>query len=370
MVKLLSNNALTSMGLYTVAGTAATAVAMSGSWLQSNILAGGGRDKNLHFYYDKDRGGVVNVLAHRAVGLAAGYALDAAKSAIDDVINKYVTKLKDKGTVSLVADGQARKRKNAWDASRTEMLADNEKFGRMYINGGTDEAIYAIDAYGDRCIDALMLGIPLKNPITYRKQWIGRFGPGTASLPQDNLTTDTLVWYDCTALITVSGDKNLIISKVQGRDWSRKELVSNGDIKFSVSGHLMSNMPEIYPEVDLKKFRQIMQYKGIVRVNNQTFAAYDIDHIVISDFDIRQSEGRKDTLDYSFNAIGVQPAKDSAVKEDVVTIINTELSKASGSSSDKWTDVLNNVKNGVASMAGDIAKQGLANATGMLENIF
>lgn len=118
-----------------------------------------------------------------------------------------------------------------------------------------------------------------------------------------------MVWYDTTALVTINSDKNLIATRVQGRDYSRKELVSNGDIKFSVSGQITSGKPDIYPSEEVKKFIKVMQYKGIVKINNQILDQFGISHIVITDFNMPPRQGYKALQQYSFSAIGLQPEK-------------------------------------------------------------
>lgn len=102
-----------------------------------------------------------------------------------------------------------------------------------------------------------------------------------------------MVWYDTTALITINSDKNLIATRVTGRDYSRKELVSNGDIKFTVSGQITSGKPDIYPAEEMQKFYKIMQYKGIVKINNMVLDQLGITHIVIENFNVSPRQGYK-----------------------------------------------------------------------------
>lgn len=121
-------------------------------------------------------------------------------------------------------------------------------------NGSRDEKVKFY--WGNVCYDALMLSIPVANKIK-------------VSVAEADFMSDHLVWYDTTALISLSSDKNLILTRVTCRDYSRKELVSNGDLNFSISGHITSGIPDIYPSAEVQKFRQVMQYKGIIEVNNE-----------------------------------------------------------------------------------------------------
>lgn len=180
--------------------------------------------------------------------------------------------------------------------------------------------------------------------------------------------SDTLVWYDTTALITINSDKNLITTRVTGRDYSRKELVSNGDIKFSVSGQITSGRPDVYPSEEIKKFIKVMQYKGIVKINNQMLDQFGISHIVITDFSLTPREGYKAMQSYSFSAIGLQPEKELEIEQDTITIIpQTEM--ADTVDDNAWMSMLKNQLDGLKSMAGDLFSQGMGIASGMLDGL-
>ena len=57
----------------------------------------------------------------------------------------------------------------------------------------------------------------------------------------------SIAFCDLGATVSSQSSNNLILTKVQGRDYSRKELVSGGDINFTVTGKIVSNYPDIYP---------------------------------------------------------------------------------------------------------------------------
>lgn len=150
------------------------------------------------------------------------------------------------------------------------------------------------------------------------------------------------MWYDTTALITINSDKNLIATRVTGRDYSRKELVSNGDIKFTVSGQITSGKPDIYPAEEMQKFYKIMQYKGIVKINNMVLDQLGITHIVIENFNVSPRQGYKALQQYTFSAIGLQPENEIEISEDTISIIPQKNVSANDDDGSEWMKMLNN----------------------------
>lgn len=354
--------ALPNLGLSLTNGFAGDAVGMGNNWLQKNLANGFGKNQGaVQFYANYDAGGsVLNVLAKKAMGQAASMLKDEAMKQLKNGINKLLGKkidddAQENAMVKLIEKAQ----KN-----------DDAKYGVMKVNGGGN-AVVARDIYGNKCIDAIMLGIPVKEKVSYSVTVNKKSNGGDSGALGDGDTSfqsDTLVWYDPTALVTINSDRNLIITKVQGRDYSRKELVSNGDINFTVTGHILSNMPEVYPAADVQKFIQIMQYKGIVKVNNLILDQFHIDGIVIKDFSLSPKEGYKSQQDYTFNAVGIMPTEEVKVTEDTIDILDNSLKKASKEKS-PWQKLLDDQLDGLAQNATNAADQGLALATGMLDGI-
>lgn len=330
--------------------------------LQSKI-ANGGRDRNCKFYYNDGAGG--SILQVVVKGVVGGVVSELK----DEAVNAFNSLLNGKRTKSNIGA--------AWIESELKKQEEEAKeYGMMQVDGGT---IYALDDWGCKAPEALMLGIELDQSITvtqnfpvYRTRVIdakkGIYKEQEPNTINNVVTTKTLVWYDTTALVTINSDKNLIATRVQGRDYSRKELVSNGDIKFSVSGQITSGKPDIYPSEEVKKFIKVMQYKGIVKINNQILDQFGISHIVITDFNILPRQGYKALQQYSFSAIGLQPEKDIEISEDTISIIPQKVVADKEDDSSEWMKMLNNQLEGLKSMAADVFSQWVGLAAGMLEN--
>lgn len=346
--------------------------------LQS-VIANGGRDSNCKFYYNDGAGGsILQVVAKSVVGGAVADLKDVAVNAFNSLLNGK-TKDDQKTGYTWV--------QNAQNNQKTEW--GTQKYGQMKVNNEQD-TVYALDDWGITCTDALMLGILVDTPVHISQTWpnfrynspikvdkeTGAKSYQDATGNTDNRDTivndieksDTLVWYDTTALITINSDKNLITTKVAGRDYSRKELVSNGDIKFSVSGQITSGRPDEYPAAEVQKFIKIMQYKGIIKVNNQLLDQFGISNIVITDFSLTPKEGYKSTQTYSFSALGLQPKTEKEIKDDTVTVTAQSAMPAESDDS-AWMSMLKNQLEGLKSMASDLVSQGAGLASGMLEDV-
>lgn len=355
-------NSLNNLAITATNSAMTSAMGAMFNTLQSKI-ANGGRDRNCKFYYNDGAGGSILQVAVK------GAVRGAVSELKDEAVNAFNSLLNGKKTKAITG--------TAWVESELKKQEEEAKqYGMMQVDGGT---IYALDDWGCKSPDALMLGIELDQSITvtqnfpvYRTKVIdakkGIYKEQEPETINNIVNTKTLVWYDTTALITINSDKNLIATHVQGRDYSRKELVSNGDIKFSVSGQITSGKPDIYPTEEVKKFIKVMQYKGIIKINNQILDQFGISHIVITNFNLSPRQGYKALQQYTFSALGLQPEKEIEISEDTISIIPQKVLSEKEDDGSEWMKMLNNQLEGLKSMASDVFSQGLGLATGMLDS--
>lgn len=340
--------------------------------LQS-VIANGGRDSNCKFYYNLNAGGsVLRVVAKHIVGGLVPQLKEDASNGFNSLLNKKSSRESMSGEV--------------WTEDKNDtQQKEIENYGMMRVNNGKD-IVYALDDWGCLSSEAIMLGICTGNNVTISQSWPkfqsnSSYIAGPHNENNGSITTkiksDTLVWYDTTALVTVNSDKNLVVTRVQGRDYSRKELVSNGDIKFSVTGQISSKKPDVYPTQEVAKFLRIMQHKGVVKVTNQILAQFGITHIVITDFNLSPKEGYKSLQPYTFNALGLMPKKMEAITEDTVSIpeephlstLSTGEEALEEKSQNGWKDLFSKELDRLKSVSQDLADQGLGLATGYLDNL-
>lgn len=373
-------NSLNNLAITATKGSMASFIGGGWDYLQTK-LANGKRDTNCKFYYNEAGGSVYQVIGRY---LANGYV-----SGLSDML---------KNNFNSWMDGKKKKSVNGekWVARELEkQTKESQEYGKMMvksISGDKEVAIYALDDWGGIATEALMLSIETDQNITIKQEfpqyksiavpnkkdyfkrdtWINgsdsvSYREQAPEITRNEVTTHSLVWYDTTALITINSEKNLISTKVQGRDYSRKELVSNGDINFTVSGQITSGLPDLYPVSEIEKFIRVMQYKGVVRVNNQVLDQFGITHIVITDFTITPKEGYKSLQQYTFRAIGLQPESEIEITEDTISILpqNVKVSEDGNA----WVDMFKDELDGLKGMAKDAFSQGVALSTGLLDKV-
>lgn len=186
--------------------------------------------------------------------------------------------------------------------------------------------------------------------------------PVSGGTIETSMETKVIDHIDLSPQISVSSSKNIVMTQVQGRDYTRKELVSGGDISFSVTGSIVSHNEGEYPESAVKKFIQIMQYNGIVNVKSMLFDQFNVTRIVIKDFSLSNPE-YKNIQPYSFSCVAIEPDEDVKITQDTISVINRELQTSPMSKwykfilDSKWGDmatsaVMNTASNMVTQGAG------------------
>lgn len=167
------------------------------------------------------------------------------------------------------------------------------------------------------------------------------------------------VFFDLGPIVQSQSSNNLVLTKVQGRDYSRKELISGGDVNFTVTGKIVSNYPDVYPYADVSRFITLMQYKGVIQVYNLMFQQFHVTQILIKDFQMGQNEGFKNVQPYSFTCVAVEPDEAVSVVEDTINATNLEISKMKKKG---WAKVLlDQVKASAANQAAQMLESLTAN---------
>lgn len=208
-----------------------------------------------------------------------------------------------------------------------------KEWGRITADGG--HTIIAKDKYGNAVPESLMLFYDGDTDILVEDVKI----VGDKQV-KNSYTTKTICFIDINPDVAIQSSKNIVMTTVQGRDYTRKELVSGGDLNFTVTGEIVSNEEGVYPENDVKKFIRIMQYGGVVNVNHFQFKQFNVDKIIIKDFNMQNQEF-KNIQPYTFTCVAVEPDEDVVVKSDTIAVINREIEVSPMS---KWYKLILNNK--------------------------
>lgn len=178
------------------------------------------------------------------------------------------------------------------------------------------KTIYAKDKYGTKVPEALFVYYDSDTQVSVTDNvQAGNF------IVKDTFSTATVWHVDLAASVNVQSDKNVIFTKVQGRDFTRKELISGGDISFSISGEIVGPDPGVYPSNDVKKFIQIMQYGGVLKVNHLLFDQFNVTQIIVTGYTLKQSDC-KNIQPYTFSCVAVEPDEAVVVTKDTIGVLN------------------------------------------------
>ena len=137
---------------------------------------------------------------------------------------------------------------------------------------------------------------------------------------------------DSTAIINTSSKKNVIMTQVTGRSSTRKEYVSGGDIQITVTGSICSNVPDVHPIKEVEDFVMLMEYGGVLEAEHIALIPHSINYILVTDFKLDYKQGSMDTVEYSFNAVGIAPSKEVIYQ----TKVNQRVQEMLDNSTNKW----------------------------------
>lgn len=107
--------------------------------------------------------------------------------------------------------------------------------------------------------------------------------------------------------ISTQSEKNLILTRVQGRDTTRKEYISGGDLNITIRGQIAGDEADVFPEHDVNNFIALMEYAGILEVDNFLLRTHNVTHLLIKNYSITPKEGYTNVVDFNFTAVGIAP---------------------------------------------------------------
>lgn len=113
--------------------------------------------------------------------------------------------------------------------------------------------------------------------------------------------------------VQVSSKNNVVLTTVQGRDYTRKELISGGDLEITVNGKITSKYPDVYPEAEVSKFLKLMQFRGVLNCENTILRQFNITQLIILSYSIGTSDCRN-IQPYSISCVAVEPSEAIEVK--------------------------------------------------------
>ena len=105
------------------------------------------------------------------------------------------------------------------------------------------------------------------------------------------------------AIIKISEQKNILRTKVQGRDLTRKEYISGGDYEIQINGKIVSPYPDVYPTAEVDTLKKILKHNDIVHCQSPFFNVFEIPTILVLGYDFPQTQGASNVQEYSITAV-------------------------------------------------------------------
>lgn len=205
----------------------------------------------------------------------------------------------------------------------SRFLVQNQKesvdgYGRIKIDG--NQEFIAKDIMGNEVPTALIMWYV--GDADYEYDVPGKIGSSYNATNDteeiNSIVTKYVICYDLAPVVSTSSKKQVVATGVVGRDYSRKELIGNGDVIFNVSGKFVSSEPDVYPKDQVARFVNIMRYNGIVNVNNLIFGNHNVNQIIITDYSLPNPTNLNEQP-YSFSCICVEPEDEVVAVGDTIS---------------------------------------------------
>jgi hypothetical protein len=108
-------------------------------------------------------------------------------------------------------------------------------------------------------------------------------------------------------LFTVNREKNMVITDIQGRDGSIKELIANKDFTIQISGYLLSNKINVAPVNEKNALIKICDAKTSIEVVSNFLNDFGIYNIVIQNYSIAEVQGKRSVIEFNLNCLSDIP---------------------------------------------------------------
>lgn len=130
---------------------------------------------------------------------------------------------------------------------------------------------------------------------------------------ESNQKYGLVTFVDLQPAVQVSSKNNIVMTQVQGRDYTRKEFISGGDIEISINGKITSKYPDIYPEAEISKLLKMVQYKGVIECDNTVLRQFNITKLIILNYTLPQTDCRN-IQPYTLSCVAVEPSESIQLK--------------------------------------------------------
>lgn len=141
----------------------------------------------------------------------------------------------------------------------------------------------------------------------------GNYFDSKSGKVEANSSYGLVTFVDLHPMVQVGSKNNIVMTQVQGRDYTRKEYVSGGDLEISINGKITSKYADVYPEAEVSKFLKLMQFKGVIECDNTVLRQFNIDKLIVLNFSLPSTDCRN-IQTYSLSCVAVEPSESIQLK--------------------------------------------------------
>lgn len=141
---------------------------------------------------------------------------------------------------------------------------------------------------------------------------------------EPNTKYGIVTFVDLGPQVQVSSKNNILLTQVQGRDYTRKEFISGGDMEITINGKITSKYPDVYPEAEVSKFIKLVQYKGVIECDNTVLRQFNISRLIVQGYTFPHTEYRN-VQPYTLNCIAVEPSEAVELKLAEAEVVDTAI---------------------------------------------
>lgn len=282
-------------------------------------------------------GGYLGEAARRALGLSLAQFQDGVlyRAKSRDLLKRALVQVPSQAAYGLLRSypryiryWEQRNRDKYLETQSQSSLAN--KNGQYYQLIKEQKAVAARAHYTDTIVGRIVQD--------YLRLTIDIFGfyyDNKVGMMQANLMYGAREFVDLQPQVQVSSRNNILLTTVQGRDYTRKELISGGDLEISVQGKITSKYPDVYPEAEVSKFLKLMQYRGILECDNTILRQFGIQRLIVQNYTLTPPTCRN-VQPYTLQCVAVEPAEAVQVKHADRERVDTAIKHTN-----KWIKYVN-----------------------------
>ena len=152
---------------------------------------------------------------------------------------------------------------------------------------------------------------------------------------EPNSSYGLVTFVDLQPMVRVSSKNNVLLTQVQGRDYTRKEFISGGDLEVTINGKITSKYPDIYPEAEVAKFLKLMQFKGVMECDNTILRQFNIERLIVLNYSLPSTMFRN-VQPYTISCVAVEPSEAIELKIAEQERVDEAIKYAN-----KWIKIVN-----------------------------